>query len=263
VGKAVSQATNYEDVMEGLRQDFLEGSLDRLERLEAAIGGVYNGEALTAETLMSFHRQVHSLKGLGGTFGFPFITLLSHRLEDYLADLSGLSKSQARDVEAYLDALRKVVETGSEPDEEQRATILRGLPVQRGDDSQEAPPQRDVEVLLVASSKTLAHLVSEELRALGFRVVTARSSVDALGMAISTKPDLVIVSATMEGLGGVDMSRAMSAMSATADIPVMILTSFRNGHQALSGAPDNVEIIHTGDPFVQEITSGLEKYNLL
>ncbi|MBL6934405.1 MAG: Hpt domain-containing protein [Alphaproteobacteria bacterium] len=259
----MSQATNYEDVMESLRQDFLEGSLERLEQLEAVIDGIHNENVLTAETLMDFHRQVHSLKGLGGTFGFPFITLLSHRLEDYLADLSGLSKSQARDVEAYLDALRKVVETGSEPDEEQRDTILRGLPVHGGDDSQEAAPQRDVEVLLVASSKTLTHLVSEKLRNMGFRVVTARSSVDALGMAISTRPDLVIVSATMKGLSGVDMSRAMSAMSTTADIPVMILTSFNDGHQALSGAPDNVEIIHTGDPFVREITSGLEKYNLL
>ncbi len=112
----------------------------------------------------------------------------------------------------------------------------------------------------MASSQTLARLVSEKLRGMGFRVVTARSSVDALGIAIRTRPDLVIVSATMEGLSGVDMSRAMSA---TTDIPAMILTSFKKGRQALSGAPDNVEIIRTGSMFSQEITSGLEKFNLL
>lgn len=79
---------------------------------------------------------------------------------------------------------------------------------------------------------------------MGFRVVTARSSIDALGMTIRSKPDLVIISATMEGLSGVDLRRAMSTMSATAEIPAMILTSFKNGHRALSGAPYNVKIIH-------------------
>lgn len=89
VGEAVSQAANYEDVLESMWQDFLEGSLDRFDQLEAVISGVHKEEVFTAEIPNDFYHQVHSLKGFDGTFGFPFITLLSHRPEDYLADLSG------------------------------------------------------------------------------------------------------------------------------------------------------------------------------
>jgi hypothetical protein len=99
---------------------------------------------------------------------------------------------------------------------------------------------------------------------MGFRVVPpARPSVDVLGMVISTQSDLVIVSAAIKGLSGIDMSRAMSAMSTTVNIPILILSSFRNDHQVLSGAPGNMKNTHIGSPFVQEITAGLEKANLL
>lgn len=66
---------------------------------------------------------------------------------------------------------------------------------------------------------------------MGFRVVPpTQPSVDALGMAISIKPDLAIVSTAMNRLSGIDMSRAISTMSTTDNIPIIILSSLRNGH---------------------------------
>ena len=44
---------------------------------------------------------------------------------------------------------------------------------------------------------------------------------------------MVIASAVMDGIGGVDLALAFSAMSATRDIPFVLLTGFQRSHPEL------------------------------
>jgi len=257
------KSDTYEQMLETLRCEFIDGTFDRLDNLEKSLDGVFNQGSLEGEALTDFHREIHSLKGLGGTFGFPFMTMVAHRLEDYLADIAALNKDQAKDVHLYIDEIRHIAEAGKDPSEKACAEILRKLPARVSIDAGAYAKPTDVEVLLVTSTRILGRVVEKELQMLGFRAFNAETSIDALAMAFRMRPDLVIASATMDGVNGVDVCRALHAMEATRKIPFIILTSFDKGHSVLKDLPDEAAIVRSGDEFAEDFAIALEKLNLI
>ncbi|MBT4769741.1 MAG: hypothetical protein HOO00_04355, partial [Rhodospirillaceae bacterium] len=252
----------YEQMLETLKCEFIDGTFDRLDSLEKSLDGVFSQSNLEGEPLTDFHREIHSLKGLGGTFGFPFMTMVAHRLEDYLADITSLDKDQAKDVHLYIDEIRHIAEAGKDPSEKKCAEILRKLPARVSIDAGTYAKPTDVEVLLVTSTKILGRVVEKELQMLGFRTFNAATSIDALATALRMRPDMVIASATMDGVNGVDICRALHAMEMTREIPFIVLTSFDKGHSVLKNLPDEAAIVRSGDEFAEDFAVALEKLNL-
>ena len=85
---------------------------------------------------------------------------------------------------------------------------------------------RHVPVLLVADDdEDILTLVQLRLARSGFEVVVARDGEEALRLAQERLPDLAVLDWTMPKLSGVDVLRAIRAGTATADIPVVMLTA--------------------------------------
>lgn len=250
-----------DDIYAQLRQDFLTDTRERLDLMETATAGPEGADAL-----LSIRREAHSIKGMAGSIGFPSLTIISHRLEDFVAELTDLSEAHASQVLAYIDCLRGIVEDGRDPGDKKTAAILRALPAHTGGPLAvgdfEVKAARRVEVLLVVPGRAVRQMITGELRALGFRVSTVPSPWQALELAARTKPDLVITSAVMDQLSGIDLVRALRAMAATENQPLALLTSLEDSHPDMKRLPGDVAVIHLNRAVTDELGDMITRFDL-
>jgi DNA-binding response OmpR family regulator len=81
-------------------------------------------------------------------------------------------------------------------------------------------------VLLVADDdEDILALVQLRLSRSGFEVIVARDGQEALQLAQDRHPDLAVLDWMMPKATGLEVLRAIRADSATADIPVVLLTA--------------------------------------
>jgi len=80
-------------------------------------------------------------------------------------------------------------------------------------------------VLIVDDSPTENRQVCAILKQAGYEVISAESGEDGLKLAREQHPDLVVMDVVMPGLNGFQATRQLGRDSATADIPVVILSS--------------------------------------
>ena len=80
--------------------------------------------------------------------------------------------------------------------------------------------------ILVADDEThILHVVSLKLRNAGFIVITARDGQEALEMAQSEKPHLIITDYHMPQLSGLELCQRLKQDPATSAIPAIMLTA--------------------------------------
>ena len=86
----IKEAT-LEDVLEQLRLEFIENSHEKLDMIDDLIGRLLDeeGEAWR-ETYIEFQRQIHTIKGTAGSYGFQMVTEIAHSLEDYIETSNSL-----------------------------------------------------------------------------------------------------------------------------------------------------------------------------
>lgn len=251
-----SPQSRHDRIIARLRQEFLVDARERIDLIERALAA---DGSTGSGVLVTIRREVHNLKGLAGSFGFPAVGLIAHRLEDYVSELESLEARHRADITVFIDRLADIVDAGQDPGDGAAGEIVRGLPAHPGFEI--APSAaRSVEVLLVAPSKAVSQIAVRALRALGYRVTTARTAWEAIEIAVRTRPDLIITSAVMAGASGIDLVRALATMTATQGLPVAVMTSFSKDHPELLRLPPQVPVIRLGDSFeadLAEIVTGV------
>jgi len=245
-----------EDVYETLQKEFLDEARDRLGEMEECLNDVYMGLVDGAEALVKLKREAHTLKGMGNAFGFPLITVLTHRLEDYMINLSIPSPDNSKDIQYYIDRLWDIVRRGENPSEDESKEILRALPVFR-DIHFSAEDELDTEVLLVCDSKTIGRKIGTDLSGFGFRVINVSSALDAISMSVGMHPDIVIISGMMKSINGFDLVRALSAMTVTQDIPLVLFSSYDAEHPEILALSSDIPVVHLGPDISDELTLAL------
>ncbi len=80
--------------------------------------------------------------------------------------------------------------------------------------------------ILVADDEThITQVVSLKLRNAGFEVIVAHDGEEALELATSELPSLLITDLQMPFLSGLELARKMRQKAATRDIPIVVLTA--------------------------------------
>jgi CheY-like chemotaxis protein len=89
-------------------------------------------------------------------------------------------------------------------------------------------------ILLVEDSHTtrLAHRVMIAKRT-GYEVISVANGTEALKLAASEKPDLVLMDIMMPGIDGLEVCRRLRKQPATSGIPIVLLT-FRVSEESVS-----------------------------
>ncbi|MFP6746958.1 MAG: Hpt domain-containing protein [Alphaproteobacteria bacterium] len=253
-GRAAPAAIDHDNIMDRIREeyrDFADDSLDDLDRLIAA---ARKGDETPEWIIEAIRHGCHNLKGMGSSFGYPLITLISHRMEDYFAGKSDLDDRLLNDAQFFVDRMREVMEGRFDGISE--SEVVRTLPAKSCFDVDDIVKQ-DVEVLLVMPRCTSTRIVELELQGCGFRVVTETEPFNAIETAVRTSPDLILAAAVMETLSGIDLACALQAMPISRDLPFMLLTSLDPEHAAFADLPHTVPLIRRGEKFSDDLALGL------
>ena len=80
-------------------------------------------------------------------------------------------------------------------------------------------------VLVADDEAAILSVISYKLRSEGLEVIAARDGREALELARSQIPDLLIIDYQMPGLDGLEVCRQLRSESKTARIPVIMLTA--------------------------------------
>lgn len=234
-----------DDIVARLTGEFLDDAGDRLARAQLALNGLANAPKDPRPLLLDLAREIHNLKGAGKTFGFPTISLVADRFEEYLGASADAKPLPVAELQRFADALVDIVEGGRNPDPDRTAAILRGLPAFFEFDP-ETVVGRPGRALVVTRARTLGHMLARELANCGYRAQTASDPFEALRFAVAEKPDVVLSSAVLDGMAGIDLLRALRTVRPTARLPVAVVTSFDAGHPELAGLPENVPVVRLG-----------------
>jgi DNA-binding response OmpR family regulator len=94
----------------------------------------------------------------------------------------------------------------------------------------------DRRVLLVEDDPTVLEVASTYLRSAGFVVTTAADGFEALAIAKTTRPDLIVLDRMLPGIDGAEVCRRIRLTSA---VPIILLT-------ALSSPDDRIDGLEAG-----------------
>ncbi|HVO92554.1 MAG TPA: response regulator [Terriglobales bacterium] len=81
-------------------------------------------------------------------------------------------------------------------------------------------------VLVVEDNKDLLELLSRTLQFFGFQVTGARNGVDAVAMALSERPAVILMDVVMPKMDGLEALSQIRANPQTREIPVLALTAW-------------------------------------
>jgi len=94
-------------------------------------------------------------------------------------------------------------------------------------------------IMVVDDAPDTVRLIQFLMEREGYKVVTAYNGEDALRLAHSEKPDLVILDVMMPGMDGIEVCQRLREQPETADVPIIMLS-------ALSQASDKVKGLKAG-----------------
>ena len=213
-------------------------------------------------TLDPIRRYAFALKGQAHNFGLTLLELVAARLEDYLSAIDGIDAKTLADLRVYLDTISDIGE-GAISGDSSPAEIVRTLPPRPRAADLDDIEIRSVEVMLVMLHGAQTRFVARELQACGYRVGLCTSTVSALEHAVHTKPDMMIVSAVMPGLSGLDLAMALTHMPETRNIPVAVITSLAKGSETLKTLPQHIPVIRKNERFGDDLAAALSYHFLL
>lgn len=250
---------DFDDLVDRLRVEFRDDVQDRLGGVYETLKALALGRKTTTDALLEIRRDAHSLRGSGTSFGFPLVSLIAQRMEAYLADLRDLTELQISHLHIFADRIAEAADREEVPELSITNGILRSLPTRYEFDVADVDVQ-DVDIMLVSPNKLVSRRVAGELAACGFKVNILADPIEALALAVRVPPDMVIVSAVMDHLGGIDLLRALRAISLTEKVPAALLTSMDPA--SLKGVPDDTLFIRLGAQFGDDVAAAITHFDL-
>lgn len=236
-------AQAYDEIIASLRQEFIESAVDQLADIEHLLDQLEVGKTLSEDELFSIPRNIHNIKGQGATFGFPLVGQIAHLLEDYLENASGVRRELLPDLRQYLDSMAKFLDVGKEPIDNEAEALLASLPYFNKADGYLSQKTNDVQILLAMPPGLQRKVVSRELLSCGFQVNRAYDALETLSLALSFKPDIVMVNGEFDPFDGVELAKVFSSIECLCDIHFVIFSAFEESSAHFAETPDNVSIV--------------------
>jgi len=82
----------------------------------------------------------------------------------------------------------------------------------------------DSTILLVDDSKTIVFTLKKILEQDGYRTLVASNGVEAIKIAKSANPDLILMDVIMPGINGFRATRMLNSDQQTSDIPIIMMS---------------------------------------
>lgn len=241
-------------------EEVLAEARDVLTGLDLRLQQVRTGTIDAAEAARQMLLDASNLRLKARAVSLNALGPLTHRLEDYLSGLTVLEEQHINDLQAFADRIAAILE-GETVAASDIANVVRDLPAKRSFELSDLVIT-NIEVMLVMPQRSAARVVERELAACGYRVSTVLNPLEALELILDTRPDLVITAMVMPRLSGVDLACAISAMPATRNIPIAVLTSLEPNHPDLAALPMGAGLIRRGPSFGDDLAHVLQRFSI-
>ncbi len=192
-------------MLDALRSNYLTDLPSHIDDLESLVLKL-EAQGFDLEVCRDLYRQIHSLKGSGGTYGMHVISDICHPFEDLISDLLEHNESLYQGFVAtaleYIDLLRKVTsqyQQSKNPGEEIKLKLqnLRNQAL-----------HSPYSALVVESSDVVVNIIKEVLKLYRFRVEVAKDGYLGLGRILSEPFDLVITGLETPRMNGMALISA-------------------------------------------------------
>ena len=254
----MSDSNSYDDQVES---EYLEETADLINDLDVVVQQFATGQEEGRRRFDILLGKLGSLCVTGRHTRHALLNVTMHRLQNYMDGLTRPTDAQVQDVLTFSDTIRAILEGAIEHEGWDFSEFVRSLPVLRPLEIEDLE-HLDVEIMLVEGRRSAARLFERELRACGYRVASVRNPLEALALAVKTKPDMVLASAELDDISGIDLACALSAMPATRAIPFALLTSYRQGDPRLKDLPEKAGILNKGAGFSDDLADVLTKFGI-
>ena len=195
-----------------MRSGFIAELPERCQRMEASILALERGAAGAFDEL---YRQIHSLKGSGGTFSLPSITAICHQFEEFIGGArNGFDAESTNLALSYVDLLRRVATDNNLSSIDASLERLR---------TQSAPPRV---VLLVEPSAAQRRICQAGFAEMSIRLESADDGSIALARLRNETFDLLILSREISGVTAIDVLTSLRQFTGpNRTIPVLLVSS--------------------------------------
>jgi two-component system, OmpR family, alkaline phosphatase synthesis response regulator PhoP len=90
----------------------------------------------------------------------------------------------------------------------------------------ESPNQMpNVTILIVDDEAPIRHVVGQRLRSAGYTVIEASDGIEALDIAVTDLPSLIVTDLQMSYMSGIELCKRLKEHDASANIPAILLTA--------------------------------------
>lgn len=212
----------FQALLKEMRESFLSELPERCDRGDALILALEKSPH-DREVFTALYREVHSLKGAGGTHGLSIITTVCHHLENLLSETDGrrgFDTAFATRALAYVDLLRQVerIARHDTPDFSVLETELGTL--------RQLTLQRRKAGLIAESSTAMTGLYKKALEALPVQLTVVDDGLTALDRLLHEPFDFVIAGGELKELNGMALMAALrAARTRNHDIPAILVSS--------------------------------------
>ena len=166
------------------------------------------------------------------------------------------------DIQIFSDRMAEALEAWVFGREFDVSEVSRSLPAKGGFNEAEVTVS-DIEVMLVMEPGIATRIITRELLECGYRMINVASTIDAIQLVPTMRPDAVIISKEMPELSGVDLVCAVKAMPVTREIPVALITSDKRDAESLVDLPKDVPILRKGSNFGDDVADVFVELGIL
>ncbi len=248
-----------DDIVAELIPMFLEDGCDKVDALHASLRALPQGNR--SEPYLAFARDVHSLKGSAASFGFPFLAVICHKLEEYLAKTNHVTPRAIADIGVYLAEIATILDRGADPPDGEGYGLFKRLPGPFAIDDH-VTAERQIHALFIGPRDVQFRLIEAELKACGIDSIASARSLPGIELAVRTRPDFIMVANVVDTLSGLEILGMLNAVKALARTPMMFLMtetpSGRGGAEELRRSlPDRVRLVRKGPRFADDFADAL------
>ncbi|WP_417793204.1 Hpt domain-containing protein [Terasakiella pusilla] len=201
---------NMEDILAEMREKFIETAQEKLDRLNDILALFTSGKGADTALQQEFRREVHSLKGMGGTFQMPLVTELCHTFEAFLEGEDHFDEPLIQASHIYLDRLADLIESGEGHPTASRQEWLHGLP-QKPSDAYGYSVRSQPTVLVIGIEEQKSNVIRDNFAESGFACVFQKTPELAFETALKTHPEIVIVNQVLPDMDGAELLRGLGA----------------------------------------------------
>ena len=196
-----------EDGFRLLQEDYLRSLPDHVLEIENKILEIDN-ESFTRDRYTFILREVHSIKGSAGSFGLNGLSLICHKLEDRLVEMSDEKDwSKSIKIEGLLE-LVDIIKSKLEKKEINDNSLEK-----INDDIKKQLSKKTggcKNVLIVDNSKVFSYQISNLLKTYDVSISYSKTGYEALGRVLHEKYDLIIASNNVVPLSGSDLFKILN-----------------------------------------------------